>query len=752
MPALSEFEVPDYGNDPWVIEIRGLESSRIGMNETLLALSNGRIGVRGSFEQGGPAHQPGTLMNGFHETWLIEYPEAGHGYATCGQTIVYIPDATQIEAQGQIGTKGWSISEAEVVRRLDLRSGVLTTTARWAKHKLTWERLVSLTRPGVVAFRFSAQGEPTRLVSGWRNRQDTDYLEKVVRAFDPRRAKSFGRRVLVPLDTIIETPRATAATAFRTERSGMSISVAMGHDGPAIATSASEADQVGFDFETKALEKKVAYLATDHPEDALAELRATPDFTRLASEQASSLAAFWRDGMVEIGGDPHLQQAVNWVLFQLFQASALVEGTGIPAKGLTGQTYEGHYFWDTDVFVLPFLAHAHPHAARELIRFRHSLLPMARERAKVMSENGALYPWRTINGEEASAYYEAGTAQYHINGAVIYGLDSYLAATGDDELLWECGVEMAIETARLWAGLGFFDDHGFHIHMVTGPDEYSALVDDNAYTNLIARFNLRRAVEWTRRMREEQPDPFELLSAKVDLRSDEIDQWERIAAAVYILHDPSRGLTPQDDRFLEREQWDWDTPADRYPLLLHFHPLVIYRHQVLKQADVVMAMYLLPDEFTPALTRSNFDYYDPITTGDSSLSPPIQAAVAARLGDTALALGYFRHAAFLDLANLAGNTADGVHLATAGGVWHALVGGFGGLKWRDGVAVLDPHLPAEWSHLHFSIRVRGVIVRVAVDHESASVRTEDGAEVEIEIAGIRYMINSDRLVLERSKA
>lgn len=750
MPASSEFEVPDYGNDPWVIEIHGLESSRIGINETLLALSNGRIGVRGSFEQGGPAHQPGTLMNGFHETWQIQYPEAGHGYATCGQTIVYIPDATQIEAQGQID-KEWSLDEAEVVRRLDLRSGVLTTTARWEKMTLTWERLVSLTRPAVVAFRLSSGNEPTRIVSGWRNRQDTDYLESVNRRFDPRRAKSFGRRVLTPIDTIIETPSAIAVTAFQTEQSGMSISVAMGHNQPAIRTATSAADQVAFEFETSALEKKVAYLANDQTEKAVAELGATPDFARLASEQAGSLSAFWSNAGVEIGGDPHLQQAINWILFQLFQASALVERTGIPAKGLTGQTYEGHYFWDTEVFILPFLAHAHPRAARELIRFRHSLLPLARERAKVMSEKGALYPWRTINGEEASAYYEGGTAQYHINGAVIYGLDSYLAATGDDDLLWECGVEMAIETARLWAGLGFFDDLGFHIHMVTGPDEYSALVDDNAYTNLIARFNLRRAVAWTRRMQDEQPGRFALLSGYLDLGSDEIDQWERIAASVYIPHDPSRGLTPQDARFLEREPWDWDTPTDRYPLLLHFHPLVIYRHQVLKQADVVMAMYLLPDEFAPTLARSNFDYYDPITTADSSLSPPIQAAVAARLGDTGLALDYFRQAAFLDLANLAGNTADGVHLATAGGVWHALVGGFGGLRWRDGVVVLDPHLPTEWSHLHFSIRVHGVMVRVAMDHASLTVRTEAGAAVEIEIAGRRHMIGSNGLVLERSQ-
>lgn len=742
MRIRADFDIPSYGSDPWVIEVHGTDPAHAGVNETLLALSNGCIGVRGNFEQGEPSHRPGALMNGFHETWTIEYPEAAYGYATVGQTIVSVPDATQIEAAG------FSLAEAEVVRRLDLRTGVLTTIATWPDQTITWQRLVSLVRPGVIAFRFLSDNGSVRVASGWRNRQDTDYLDSDRDKFDPRRAKSFGRRVLVPVKTMID--QAAAGASFRTDRSGMPLGLAITHDRAADippATS-SDANHIEFQFDTALLEKKVAYLPVDQPEAPLAELEASPTFSELAKEQQRRLEAFWDGAAIQIGGDPPLQQAINWILFQLFQASALVEGTGIPAKGLSGQAYEGHYFWDTDVFVLPFLAHTHPQAARELIRFRHSLLPSARARARVMSENGALYPWRTINGEEASAYYEAGTAQYHINGAVIYGLESYLAATGDVDLLWECGVEMAAETARLWAGLGFFDNGSFHIHMVTGPDEYSALVDDNAYTNLIARFNLRRAAEWSRRMREEQPAEFGRLSAQLDLSEAEIEEWERIAGAIHVPHDASRGLTPQDARFLERAHWDWDTPPDQYPLLLHFHPLVIYRHQVLKQADVVMAMYLLPDEFAHDLTRANFDYYDRITTGDSSLAPPIEAAVAARLGQTDLALLYLKHAAYLDLANLAGNTADGVHLATAGGVWHALVGGFGGLRWRDGIPAIDPHLPREWTHLRFPIRVAGSMLKIEVDHRALTVKAEVGTRVDMEILGERRTIDSAGLQID----
>jgi trehalose/maltose hydrolase-like predicted phosphorylase len=675
------------------LEIQGAEASHSGVTETWLALSNGRIGVRGSYEQGPPRHQPGTLVNGFHETWPIRYPEGGHGYATSGQTIIYVPDATSIEATG------WQLADATVTRRLDLRRGLLTTIARWPDRTMTWERLVSLVRPGVVAIRFSTPDPPVQLVSGWRNRQDLDYREKAEEHFDPRRARSFDHRVLDFAGHEVGVDEASLAAVFRAHSSGMSLGVAIGHRVPAAGSNLSDLDQPNFEFEVRQLEKVAVYLPTDEASVVL-------------------------------------------------EASALVHGTGVPAKGLTGQTYEGHYFWDTDVFVLPFLANVHPAAARELIAFRHSLLPKARERARVMNENGALFPWRTINGEEASAYYEAGTAQYHINGAVIYGVDSYLKATADLEVLWDWGVELAVETARMWAGLGFFDDTGFHLHMVTGPDEYTALVDDNAYTNLVARFNLRCAVDWLKRMRKEVPDRHISLRAELGIAPEEVAQWEEAAARMFIPYDPERGLTPQDVRFLEREQWDWSTPEDLYPLLLHFHPLVIYRHQVLKQADVVMAMYLFPDQFDPQLARANFDYYDPLTTGDSSLSPAIQAAVAARLGLLDEAVGYLRSAAFLDLSDSAGNTADGVHLATAGGVWHAIVGGFGGLSWSGGEARLDPHLPPNWTELRFAILVHGVRVEVESEPDRLRLRTTDGRAVEMTVGGRSHRVDSTGIELE----
>jgi alpha,alpha-trehalose phosphorylase len=737
--------------DPWILEVEGLDPDRIGWQETMFALSNGHLGVRGSFEQGIPHYQPGTLVNGFHETWSIEYPEAAYGYATTGQTIVYAPDATGLAVLGTGGPL--SLDHAAVIRRLDLRRGTLTTIARWPELEVSWERLVSLTRREILAQRVTVEGHregPVPVIeSGWRNRQDLDYLTGTGSGFDPRRAASFGRRVLEPGALQVEAP--AISTAFTTPRSGMSLSLAIDHHpGPDLSRSEDlAADSFELPVTAWAVEKRAAYVLSPDPADARALLAKAPGFADLAAEQARELEGFWNRAGVEIGADPALQQAVNWILFQLHQASVLIDGTGIPAKALSGQAYEGHYFWDTDVFVLPFVAHHDPRAAAALIRFRHSLLPAARRRARVLSQKGALYPWRTINGEEASAYYEAGTAQYHIDAAVVYGVDAYLKATGDDQILWNYGVEIAIETARMWVDLGFYDGGEFHIHTVTGPDEYSALVDDNAYTNHLARFNLRRAVTWTRRMEAEQPEAFTALAERIELSPAETSEWERAADSMHIPFDAAKGITPQDARFLQREPWDWTTPRDRYPLLLHFHPLVIYRHQVLKQADVVMAMFLLPDDFDEQVAQANFDYYDPITTGDSSLSPPIQAAVAARLERADKAMTYFRRAVLLDLTDLAHNTADGVHLATAGGAWQALVGGFGGLSWKEGGPTLVPRLPAEWAFLRFAVSIRGSRLRVHVQPGEVTLQVEEGEPVDIEVWGVQHLVGREPIRVAR---
>jgi alpha,alpha-trehalose phosphorylase len=733
-----------YGRDPLALRVSGVDPERAGQEESLFALSNGWLGVRGVWEQGRPLYEPGVLVNGFHETWPITYPESAFGFATAGQTMVYLPDPSglRVSVDGRL----LDLVDAEVERTLDFSTGVLETNALWPEVSVRWRKLVSLVYPNLVVATIELQAHRSLSVSvesSW-DRQSGGGAA----GFDPRRAATSHN------DALVEGPvgRIDGALAFsvtyRTPGSKMTIRCECRHRAdPGLQVEANgtntvfRADLVS--HQTIAMEKRTRYGDLD---TAASDL----NFADLAAAQTDHLERFWAQHRITIDRDLVLQQAINWIVFELHQASVLVNAGGVPAKGLSGQAYEGHVFWDMDLFMLPFVAHTDPMAAARLIRYRHSMLPKARSRARQLNLQGALFPWRTITGEEASAYYEAGTAQYHIDAAVIFGVAAYVDATGDRDLLWDVGVEMAVETARMWCDLGFFGSDGrFHIHMVTGPDEYTALVDDNTYTNLMARFNLERAIEWMSSMKEEAADLHRELASRLDVDDGEVGEWRRAADAMYIGFDENLGIHAQDARFLERERWDWDTPRDRYPLLLHFHPLVIYRHQVLKQADVVMAIFNLPDDFTPDVARADFDFYDPITTGDSSLSAPVQAAVAAMVGHQERAVTLLRRAAQTDLDNFAGNTDHGLHLAAAGGVWLALVNGFGGFRRNEGRVVIDPRVPPAWGSLAFSVLADGSPLTIRATADDVTLVRPDGEPLVAEVFGQMVKVAAQPVTINR---
>jgi alpha,alpha-trehalose phosphorylase len=482
---------------------------------------------------------------------------------------------------------------------------------------------------------------------------------------------------------------------------------------------------------------------------------------RLWREQAVWLERFWEraDVRVETGGpDDALQQAIRWCLFQLAQASAQTEGLGVAAKGLTGSGYSGHRFWDTEIYLLPFLVYTDPGTARQLLRFRHAMLPSARRQARRLDLDGALFPWRTINGEEASAYYPAGTAQFHIDADIAFAACQYAAVSGDQAFLAGDGLDLLVETARMWLSLGFWQTRGdglFHIHGVTGPDEYSALVNDNFYTNVMARFNLlQAAAAWERltpgdpaaacgRLEPVDPSaacerltPVAQAAARLGLTAAEAAAWRRAGEQMFIPWEAERGLHPQDADFLTHPRLDLAAvPPERRPLLLHYHPLVIYRHQVLKQADVVLALFLRGADFSPAQKRADFDYYNPLTTGDSTLSAVSQAVLAAEVGHQDLALELFAQALFLDLADRHHNSADGVHLASAAGVWSVLVNGFGGLRDHGLAPSLSPRLPAGWRGLEFRLALSGARVAVRVESESITLELVSGPTAELVVDG-----------------
>ncbi|HEX6596903.1 MAG TPA: glycosyl hydrolase family 65 protein [Acidimicrobiales bacterium] len=755
-----------YPPDAWRIVEAKFASSYLTRAETVFALSNGYLGVRGTLEEGRPARAPGTYVNGFHETWPITHSEEAYGLARVGQTIVNLPDASVLELF--VDDEPLFLPTARLrdyARVLDMQNGLLTRDLLWStaagKHvRVQSCRLVSFEHRHVLAMSYEVTVDArspvviaSRVIHG-RRKERSQPLGPLA---DPRHGRDLDHRALG--HRFAEGKDAQLLLGYRTANSGMSVAVGVDHvvetSNPYHLTNRpdSDASEVAVVVDAQAgvpvrLVKFVTYQTSREvpAEDlrtrcswTLGRVTAEP-FEALTAAQRCHLDQFWdrADVVVEDRRTPvRAQQAVRWNIFQLAQATWRAEGSGIPAKGLTGDAYDGHYFWDTEAYVLPFLAYTQPRSARNLLRFRHGMLPKARERAATLGQRGATFPWRTINGEEASAYYQAGTAQYHLNADIAYGVRRYVDVRGDEGFLVEAGAEILVETARMWEDLGFYGADGcFHIHGVTGPDEYTTVVNDNAFTNLMARQNLRYAAKVVRLLQADRPDAFDALSAELQLQPAEVEAWERAADRMHVPHDEKRGITPQDETFLDREVWDLaGTPPDRFPLLLHYHPLAIYRRQVLKQADVVMAMFMLGNEFDLEQKRRNFDYYDALTTGDSSLSASVQSIVAAEIGNEEAACGYFDFALLMDLCDIAGNSSDGVHIASAAGAWMAIVFGFGGVRDYDRHLTFDPHLPGRWQSVAFSLRFQDRQLRVRLSHDGECYRMDEGEPLDITIRG-----------------
>lgn len=742
----------DYPADPWRLVERAYNPAHVEQTETLFALSNGYLGVRGSSDGGETPVSRCTLLNGFHETWPIIYPETAHGFATTGQTILPVPDGTAIRLFVDEEPITCETTEVrEYTRALDMRRAVLVRTVVFRlsddrELRVHTERLVSLAQRHLAAIRYEVTASGMRARVLVCSELTTPQGGDGELALDPRQGRQLEHVALRPDVERVDGMRVTRV--YRTRNSGLAVAAGMDHDvdDDSVTHIRTDVDpgraRVVFDLDaadgmTVGFTKWLAYHhGPDAPTDLADRTALTLDRARASgletvrAEHERAAADFWRRSEVVWEGAAAAQQALHFNLFTMLQASLCSEGWGVPAKGLTGTGYEGHYFWDTEAYLLPFLVHTTPTVARSLLMQRVRMLPEARRRAHEVGCAGALFPWRTINGEEASANYAAGTAQYHINADIAYALNTYVTVTGDTDLLFGHGVELLVETARMWADLGFFSerkDGRFVIHKVTGPDEYSTVVDNNLFTNLMAAENLRVAADAVARVRSESPPHYRALVDRVDLQDDEEATWRRAAEQMYVPFDDKVNLHLQDDHFLEQRPWDFaGTPPDRYPLLLHHHPLVIYRHQVIKQADVVLATVLLPERFTAQERRRVFDYYDPLTTGDSSLSECIQAIAAVGVGKYRSAEEYLVDAASVDMADTAGNLRDGVHVASCGGAWMALVYGFAGYRWKE--SRFAPMLPTRASRVRFPLRIRGSVLDVDIEPERVtySVRTGGG--------------------------
>ena len=740
-----------YPVSDWEICERRFVPERLATMESIFAVGNGYLGIRGAPDEGGPAYDPGVILNGFHETWPIAYPEDAYGLARTGQTIVNATDSSIIRLF--VDDEPFDLSSARIARFervLDMRAGVLARTVEWetprgARILMRSRRLASLERRHLAAIDYEvlALDRCARIAIS----SELQTLAPHDTVDDPRRGRGFAEKPLVPLAARADGQRAVLRLATR--NSGLQLGCGIDHRIEAQSQATVHASAAGDGAavvvladlepgEPLRLSKFAAYhwapAASTH--DLVVRVDRTLDravrdgFDAVEREHSRHVDAFWQRSDIELEGPRHLQQAVRFNLFSLLQATARAEGHGVPAKGVTGRGYDGHYFWDGEAYVVPFLIHTNPRWARQLLEFRCSMLELARERARELGHRGALFPWRTIDGREASAWYTAGTAQYHINGDVAYALHHYLFVTGDLGFFLDDGAQVLVETARLWLELGFHSerrDGRFCINAVTGPDEYTTVVDNNAYTNLMAKENLEGAIRVVERLRSRDADAYARLVRVTGVSDAEVDGWRRAAELMYVPRHEELGIVLQDDRFLERKRWDFEaTPAENYPLMLHYHPLELYRHQVIKQADVVLATYLLGHYFGEEETRRTFDYYDPLTTSDSTLSACIQSVMASAVGYPETALEYFLDACAVDLADSQGNTSDGIHVASCGGTWLALVAGFGGLRDYGGEVRFRPRLPAGWTRLRFRVQIREQRVEVDMTPAATTYRLRRG--------------------------
>jgi alpha,alpha-trehalose phosphorylase len=770
----------DYPADEWNVVEKSFRPEFGAQLETILALGNGYLGMRGCPEEGGPNVENSTLINGFYETWPIVYGEEAYGFAKTGQTICNVTDSKIIKLF--VDDEPFWLPNATLLsydRRLNMKSGTLDREILWETPAgkqvlIASRRLVSFSNKHVAAIFYCVtllSAEASVVIS---SEMVTNEPSTLANSDDPRLAKAFSDRVLRPRASYAKDRRVTLCHA--TDQSRLTVACAMDNVLETACPNAhklaytEDFGQVAFTIEAQPnspiqLTKYMVYHTspTASAEELCGRAEWTLDrvtargFRQLLSAQEQYMNEFWRRSDVQIKDiredrtkrtTLEIQQAIRFNLFHILQASARAENAGVPAKGLTGHAYEGHYFWDTEIYVMPFLTYTSPRIAKNVLMFRYRMLPQARARARQLGHRGAMFPWRTINGEEASAYYAAGTAQYHINADIMYAMRKYVQATGDEPFLRDYGAEMLVETARLWQHLGFYSKSKggrFCINGVTGPDEYNAVVNNNAYTNLMARENLRYAAHTVEMLRAKEPAAYCALVHKTALDVSEPNVWLHAAENMYAPYDEKRQIILEDDDFLDREPWDFkNTPPEHYPLLLFYHPLNIYRRQVIKQADVILAMFLLGDVFSQDMKRRNFEFYDPLTTGDSSLSSCVEAIIAAQIGDIDKAIRYGMAALLMDLADVGGNVKDGCHIASMGGTWMMLAYGFGGMRDDDGRLSFWPRrAPEDNAVLRFPLTYRGKRLEVEIGLEDVKYALMEG-----ECVAIRHEVEELSLTRE----
>ena len=753
-----------YPLEEWMITEKSFAPKHHHHSETVFALGNGYMGVRGNFEEGvpeGAESTPGTYINGFYETEPIIYGEFAPNQPKEFQTMINVTN--WISMGIKVSGRWFSFSEGtlhQFQRTLDLRGGTLRRTLVWEspegdKLQIDSERYVSQTEQHLGALRYTVtpiKVSGTIEIHSWVNGDVKNYHHLRHQALQVTHTEWAERSGWVESQT--KNTRFQLLCGF-----AHSIQSSESQWSPEIASETTDtAVHWWITFEGQEGQSytvdKFAALGTELDMDR-EQLRPTlqavlnggldEGYEKTRAAHKAAWEKYWEDTDVEIFGDALLQQGFRFNAFHLYQSTGRNGRTNVAAKGLTGEYYEGHYFWDTETYIIPFFLYSQPDLVRQLLLYRYNILDHARANARRMRNKGALYAWRTIDGREASGNFLGSTVQYHINADVAYAIHKYLEASRDEEFLIKYGAEVLFETARCWADRGFFSerrDGKYVINEVSGPDEYKPGVNNNCYTNYMAKFNLEQAVQAYRHLERRHPETLASLADRIELEPQEVDLWIRCARDMYLPYDEDLGIHPQDDSFLDKDPIDVDTIAEAdIPLVGNWHPLVIWRYQIIKQADVVLLQFLLGHEFTLNEKRRDFDYYEPKTTHDSSLSSAIYSIMAAEIGYSEYAGNYFRQTARLDLDDYNKNAWQGIHTACMAGSWMCVVNGFAGMRTHQGQLKFKPMLPASLTGYQFKVKFqqRQLQVRVADGYATYSLLT--GAPLTVHHKGQSFTIS-----------
>lgn len=695
---------PTSGTDhAWTLEVEGFDSCRERDVESWLTVGNGRSGTRGSLEEGHPASLPAVYVAGVYGA-----PEGNPG----GPELVRGPEWTRLAPR--VGDEDLSLSQGETLehrRVLDLRQGLVLRDWR---HRL-------------------ASGRECR----FRSVRLASLADRTILALEAE-VQSDGPTISLAGDVaVLDGPSTVDSVEERTEGDVAFVSL-RGRGGHAASFRIATREHDGRVVRLVGVDRDGADAARDGGGDAL-EAAQLDGMDMVRARHRHAWRCRWRNADIVVGGSVRAQRALRFALYHLI-ASGDPEGdlASVGARGLTGPGYRGHVFWDTEVFVLPFFIWTHPPTARALLAYRYRTLDAARAKAARLGYSGALFAWESADtGDETTPPFVVmpdgtrltiltGLQEHHISGDVAWAAWQYWRVTGDGDFVVGMGAEIIIETARFWASRAQPGDDGhYHIDEVIGPDEYHEGVDDNAFTNVLARWNLERAVEVCGLAEKLDARAWEALAGRLRLQDSEPEQWQTVATGLVDLFDHGTLLYEQFAGFCRME----DVRAvDLAPRPFTAEAVLgvsrLRDSQVVKQADVLMLAHMLPDVVPVPVADANYRYYEPRTCHGSSLSPAIHAAVAARIGVLADAERYFEMAAGIDLDDRMGNAALGVHIATMGGLWQAAVFGFGGVRPDGDVLRIDPMLPPSWERLAFPVCWRGARVRVDLNREELTVHLD----------------------------